>query len=77
MINEISSALKGVENDIVTGGRLDLEGLLNKEVGAGWKDIGVVVCGPGGMCDEVRQLVVRISKESKVNIELDVEAFAW
>lgn len=77
MSNEISPALKGVENDIVTGGRLDLEGLLNKEAAGGWKDLGVVVCGPGGMCDDVRQLVVRISKERKVNIELDVEAFAW
>ena len=77
MINEISPALKEVENEIVTGGRLDLEGLLNKEAQAGWKDLGVVVCGPGEICDEVRRLVVGISRDKKVHIELDVEAFAW
>lgn len=77
MVNEIRPGLQQVEHEIVTGKRLDLAGLLNKEVASGWKDLGVVVCGPSGMCDDVRQLVVRISKESKVKIELDVESFSW
>jgi predicted ferric reductase len=77
MVKELQPGLRHIEQDIVTGKRLNLAGLLEKEVGGGWKDVGVVVCGPGGMCDTVRQEVVRVSKESKVRIELDVEAFSW
>jgi predicted ferric reductase len=77
MAKELQPGLKHVEQDIVIGKRLDLSGLLKKEVAAGWKDIGVVVCGPGSMCDDLRREVVRVSKAQKVKIELDVEAFSW
>lgn len=77
MINEIRPMLQHVENEIVQGKRLDIAALLQREVGDGWKDVGVVVCGPGGMCDLVRQEVVKVSKASKIHIELDVEAFSW
>lgn len=77
MAKELSPGLKHVEQDIVVGKRLDLSSLLEKEVAAGWKDIGVVVCGPGGMCDDLRREVVRVSKTKKAKIELDVEAFSW
>lgn len=76
-MNEIRPGLQHVEHEIVTGKRMDLAGVLTREVASGWKDLGVVVCGPSGMCDDVRQLVVSILKESKVKIELDVEAFSW
>jgi predicted ferric reductase len=77
MAKELSPGLRHVEQDIVVGTRLDLVELLEKEVKGGWKDVGVVVCGPGGMCDDLRREVVRVSKEQKVKIELDVEAFSW
>jgi predicted ferric reductase len=77
MAKELQPGLKHVEQDIVIGKRLDLSMLLEKEVAAGWKDIGVVVCGPGSMCDDLRREVVRVSKAQKVRIELDVEAFSW
>jgi predicted ferric reductase len=77
MAQELQPGLRHVEQDIVIGKRLGLAGLLEKEVAAGWKDIGVVVCGPGSMCDDLRREVVRVSKVQKVKIELDVEAFSW
>jgi predicted ferric reductase len=77
MAKELQPGLKHVEQEIVIGKRLDLSLLLEKEVAAGWKDIGVVVCGPGSMCDDLRREVVRVSKAQKVKIELDVEAFSW
>jgi len=77
MAKELQPGLRHVEQDIVIGKRLDLAVLLEKEVAAGWKDIGVVVCGPGSMCDDLRREVVRVSKAQKVKIELDVEAFSW
>lgn len=77
MAKELQPGLNHVEQDIVIGKRLDLAMLLEKEVAAGWKEIGVVVCGPGGMCDDIRREVVRVSKARKVKIELDVEAFSW
>jgi hypothetical protein len=77
MAKELAPGLQHIEKDIVLGKRLDLVSLLEKEVAGGWKDLGVVVCGPGGMCDDLRREVVRISKQQKVKIELDVEAFSW
>jgi hypothetical protein len=33
---------------------------------AGWRRIGIVVCGPGGLCDDVRAaVVVEVGKRAK------------
>ncbi|KEY74779.1 hypothetical protein S7711_06676 [Stachybotrys chartarum IBT 7711] len=39
--------------------------------------VGVVVCGPGALCDDVRAAVVAVAKGSKMVFELEVEAFSW
>lgn len=65
---------------IQIGTRLDLEGLVRREAEVGgWKRVGVVVCGPGGMCDVVRDVVGRIGRErqGETVFELSVEAFSW
>lgn len=77
MVQELQPGLSHIEQDIVVGKRLNIADLIEKEVEGGWKDVGVVVCGPGEMCDVLRREVVRVSKEKKVKIELDVEAFSW
>ena len=51
-------ALAGLaEKDIRIGSRISVAELLEEEDEAGWGRIGVVACGPGSLCDEVRALV--------------------
>jgi ferredoxin-NADP reductase len=77
MIQEIQPALEHVEHNVIVNQRLNIIELINCEILNGWTDIGIVVCGPGALCDDVRRETVRISRESGVKIELDVDAFSW
>jgi predicted ferric reductase len=78
LVRDLQGALSGVrEKDIRVGERLDINELLTREESEGWSRIGVVVCGPGGLCDNVRSVVSRKGREGTVGWELDVEAFSW
>lgn len=79
LVADLDSVMKSMrEKEVVVGGRLDIESLLDREMEVGWKRIGVVVCGPGGLCDDVRAGVVRRGRGNKGTVwELDVEAFSW
>lgn len=85
LVKDLGAALAHVaEKEIRTGQRLDLQGLIAQEVDAASETsskvkVGVVVCGPGGMCDDVRDMVARSGRQNKSNVvfELDVEAFSW
>jgi hypothetical protein len=77
MIQEIEPALEHVESNILVNQRLNITEIINSEVRNGWTDIGIVVCGPGSLCDDVRREAVRIAGDSSVKIELDVDAFSW
>lgn len=77
MIQEIQPALEYVEHNIIVNQRLNITELIQCEVANGWRDIGIVVCGPGALCDDVRRETVRIGNESGVKFELDVDAFSW
>ncbi|KAF2271448.1 ferric reductase transmembrane component 4 [Westerdykella ornata] len=80
LVTDLGCVLKSMrECEVIVGSRLNVEGLLDKEGAAGWDRIGVVVCGPGGLCDAVRDSVARRGrrKEKDVVWELDVEAFSW
>ncbi|KAK0627429.1 ferric-chelate reductase [Immersiella caudata] len=70
--------LRGLpEAEVRVGARLDLEALLAAEVAAGWARVGVVCCGPAGMCDDVRADVARLGRENPgVALELEVDSFA-
>jgi hypothetical protein len=48
------------EKDVKVGQRLDVRALLSQEVQSGWSKIGIVACGPGGLCDDVRAEVCRV-----------------
>ena len=64
--------------DVRIGPRLEVVDLLELEIQAGWAKVAVVVCGPGAMCDDVRQLVVAAAKRcKKTTFVLDVEAYSW
>jgi predicted ferric reductase len=78
LVTDLNSVLNGLrEKRVSVGQRLDVGDILEKEEAEGWKRIGVVVCGPGGLCDDVRDQVSRASKRGGAIWELDVEAFSW
>jgi hypothetical protein len=66
-----------LDKRILIGKRLDVKALLLQEVQAGWKRVGVVVCGPGGLCDSVRAEVARLGRHEKTVFELEVDAYSW
>ncbi|GAB1310584.1 Ferric oxidoreductase domain-containing protein [Madurella fahalii] len=81
LVQALDGALSAVaEKEVRVGRRLDVEELLGEEVRAGWGKIGVVVCGPGGLCDDVRERVARMGRReggSGVVFELEVDAYSW
>ncbi|KIH93713.1 ferric reductase transmembrane component 4 [Sporothrix brasiliensis 5110] len=80
LLDDLSALLdaRGDVDDIRVGRRLDAEQLLADEAGAGWGRIGVVVSGPGGLCDSVRARVVDLAKATPgTTFELEVEAYSW
>jgi hypothetical protein len=78
LVKELGEALRKVEErDVRVGRRLDVDSLFVDEAEAGWMRVGVVVSGPGGLCDEVRAAVVVAAKKGKVVFELEVDAYSW
>lgn len=78
LVKDLEDALSAfAEKEVRVGKRLDISRLLDGEINAGWETVGVVVCGPGGLCDDVRAAVVAASKISKTKFELEVEAYSW
>ncbi|KAJ6257546.1 Ferric/cupric reductase transmembrane component [Drechslerella dactyloides] len=78
LVDDLQPALDGIaDKDIRIGRRLDIKQLLDNEVDAGWERVGVVVSGPGGLCDDVRALVVAAARRGNTVFELEVEAYSW
>lgn len=78
LVDDLDGVLSMIaDKDIRIGSRLDVEALLAEEVRAGWEKVGVVVSGPGGLCDDVRAAVVAAGKRSKTEFEFEVEAYSW
>jgi hypothetical protein len=78
LVQAVDGALSVVsEKEVRVGRRLDINALLSQEVHSGWAKIGVVACGPGGLCDDVRAAVAAAGKKEKVIFELEVEAYSW
>ncbi len=78
LAEDLDGALSTVaDKDVRIGSRLDVEHLLAEEVTAGWPRVGVVVSGPGGLCDDVRAAVAAAGRRGGTEFELEVEAFTW
>jgi predicted ferric reductase len=78
LVDEMSTALDSVaDKQVLIGQRFAVKELLQKEVDVGYKKVGVVVCGPGEMCDEVRAVVAGLGRGSNTVFELHVDAFSW
>lgn len=65
------------EKDVKVGNRLNIRELLAEELDSGWRKVGVVVSGPGGLCDEVRAAVAAAGKKGPTVFELEVDAYSW
>ncbi|KAF5980140.1 ferric reductase Fre2p [Fusarium bulbicola] len=78
LLKDLEPALSEIADKVISvGERLDVKALLEHEVEAGWKRIGVVVCGPPGLCDSTRSAVVSVGKAREAVFELEVDAFSW
>ena len=78
LVRDLTDAIQSVsDRDIRIGERLDVRGLLHQEIEAGYKRVGVVVCGPATLCDDVRALVSSLGRHEKTVFELEVDAFSW
>ena len=78
LVKEVRQPLSRVgEKMVLVGERLDVDALLRAEESAGYKKVGVVVCGPPGLCDDVRAKVAGIGRSSATVFKLEVEAFSW
>lgn len=80
LVDALAGALAGVaDRDVRVGRRLDVEALLAEEIDAGWGRVGVVVSGPGGLCDDVRAAVAAAARRAagRTVFELEVDAYSW
>ncbi|KAF2841706.1 ferric reductase transmembrane component 4 [Patellaria atrata CBS 101060] len=78
VVHDLDPILKSVtDREIRIGERLDVDRLLRQEAQAGYKRVGVVVCGPGSLCDDVRAIVSSLARHEKTIFELEVDAFSW
>ncbi|KAI1360843.1 ferric-chelate reductase [Xylaria arbuscula] len=80
LLESLSAVLNQVkEKEISVGQRLDFTSLLRDEANLGWPRIGIVVCGPVGMCDHIRAITVRLgrAKAGQCTFELQVDTFSW
>ena len=78
LVDDLEAALSRVtDKDIQIGSRIDVRHLLAEEIEAGWEKVGVIVSGPGALCDDVRAAVVEAAKVGKTEFELEVEAYSW
>lgn len=79
LVDELDGVVGGiVDKQVVVGGRLAVDSLLAHEIECGWRKVGIVVSGPGGLCDDVRAAVVAAGrKQSTTVFDLEVDAYTW
>ena len=78
LVEALNGALSRVgDKEVRVGRRLDIRGLLTEEMDAGWARVGVVISGPGGLCDDVRAAVAAAGRKGGTVFQLEVEAYSW
>ncbi|KAF6750415.1 metalloreductase [Ephemerocybe angulata] len=70
---------RGTEVSVRIGDRWDVKGLVKAELDGTLEagDLGIVVCGPAGMADDVRSAVGEYGATAKRGVVFVDEAFAW
>jgi hypothetical protein len=78
LVEEMDVVLRDVaDKEVVVGKRLNIAELLRVEAESGYGKVGIVVCGPGGMCDDVRARVAALGRVGRTIFKLEVDAFSW
>jgi predicted ferric reductase len=78
LVDEMNTAIENVaDKQVLVGQRFAIKDLLQKEIDVGYKKVGIIVCGPAEMCDEVRALVAGLGRGKKTVFNLHVDAFSW
>ncbi|KAM0304808.1 hypothetical protein ACHAPM_002923 [Fusarium culmorum] len=60
LVNELEPAMDAISTaqvDIRVGSRFNVTALIDEESSRGWERVGIVVSGPGSLCDESRAVV--------------------
>lgn len=70
-------AVSAAQSDIRVGQRLDVAELVRHEIESGWNRVGVIVSGPGSLCDDVRAIVAAAGRKNKTVFELEVDSYSW
>ncbi|KAK1751294.1 ferric reductase-like transmembrane component [Echria macrotheca] len=65
-----------VSKEVRVGSRFDVQELIEEEEKAGWDRIGVVGCGPGGLCDDLRAAVVVAGRRGRAVFELEIDSYS-
>ncbi len=78
LVEAVDGVLGGIaDKSIRVGDRLNVTELIAEEANAGWGRVGVVVSGPGELCDQVRAAVAAAGRRGKTVFELEVDAYSW
>jgi ferric reductase like protein/FAD binding domain-containing protein len=81
LVNDVKSTgvFDSVENEIFVGKRMAIRKILESELVQGARgEVCVLVSGPEGMIDEVRNVVGEmVKKGSGIKVRLEVESFNW
>ncbi|KAL6856719.1 ferric reductase-like transmembrane component [Trichoderma novae-zelandiae] len=80
LVNEVKGALDTssiTRNDIRIGGRFNVIEVIDEEARVGWHKVGVIVSGPGSLCDDVRAAVSLAGRAGQTKFRLEVDAYSW
>lgn len=77
LIDEMAPVLSAVDKEISVEKRLNITDILNNELRGETSHTVVVVSGPAGMADDVRENVNRLIRENKISVKLIEESFTW
>lgn len=78
LVIEVDVLLRPVlDKEILMGQRLNINSILQKEAHTGYGKIGVIVCGPAGLSDDVRVKMAGLGGGGKTIFQLEVNAFSW
>ncbi|RPA84929.1 hypothetical protein BJ508DRAFT_222506, partial [Ascobolus immersus RN42] len=78
LVQDLEPVLSGAEHEVRVGERFDVAEVVRRDSEVWEKSggVGVVVCGPGGLCDDVRAAVVAEGRKGR-EVGLVVEGFSW
>ncbi|KAH0491920.1 hypothetical protein TgHK011_003322 [Trichoderma gracile] len=80
LVDEVQGALDTssiTQKDIRIGSRFNVGEIIDEEASFGWHKVGVIVSGPGSLCDEVRAAVSLAGRAGQTKFHLEVDAYSW